>query len=323
MNVYNNKYELFSSIKVVEMINLHKYQIFSTVVKLGSLTKTAQSLNLTQSAVSHAISGLENELGLKLLIRNRSGIRLTDSGERILKKINELLQINEQLLVEVDAIKGLETGTVNVGTFSSVSIQWLPQIMQQFQEQYPYIDIQLLDGNYDEIEHWISEGHADLGFVHLPVSSTLQSKSLYQDQMLCVLPANHPLQIYDQIELEQIVGEPFVMPIAGCDTDVQMIWNHAKMTPNIKYRLEDDHAIMAMVKHGLGISILPEMILHSTYTHDLCLRPLVGTHYRTIGIAATSFKTISPAAQKFLDCIQSFIDHYSISDIRIQDQVSE
>lgn len=321
MNVYNNKYELFSSIKEVDSIHLHKYQIFSTVVKLGSLTKTAQSLNLTQSAVSHAISGLENELGLKLLIRNRSGIRLTDSGERILKKINELLQINDQLLIEVDAIKGLETGTVTLGTFSSVSIQWLPQIMQQFQEQYPHIDIQLLDGNYDEIENWIVEGHADLGFVNLPVFSTLQSISLYQDQMLCVLPAHHPLHQYDYIELEQIVDEPFVMPVAGCDTDVQMIWDQAHMTPTIKYRLEDDHAIIAMVKHGLGISMLPEMILHSMYTEDLCLRPLAGAHHRTIGIAATSFKTMSPAAQKFIDCIQSFVDQYPIADVAISNQL--
>lgn len=320
MNVYNNKYELFSSIKEVDKIHIHKYQIFSTVVRLGSLTKTAQALNLTQSAVSHAIAGLENELGLKLLIRNRSGIRLTDSGERILKKINELLQINDQLLVEVDAIKGLETGKVTLGTFSSVSIQWLPQIMQQFQEQYPHIDIQLLDGNYTEIENWIIEGHADLGFVHLPVSSTLQSIHLYQDQMVCVLPAHHPLQQYDYIKLEQIMDEPFVMPVAGCDTDVQMIWNLAHMTPKIKYRLEDDHAIIAMVKHGLGISILPEMILRSMYTQDLCLRPLAGVHQRTIGIAATSFQTISPATQKFIACIQSFVEQYRIADIPISSQ---
>lgn len=286
-------------------MNLHKYQIFNTVVALGSLTKTAQTLNLTQSAVSHAISSLESELGLTLLIRNRSGIRLTDSGERILKKIKELLQVNDQLLVEVDAIKGLETGTVTLGTFSSVSIQWLPQIMQQFQEQYPAIDIQLLDGNYDEIENWIIDGQADLGFVHLPVASTLQSITLYQDQMLCVLSAHHPLEAYDHIELEQLVQEPFIMPIAGCDTDVQTIWKQAHLQPSIKYRLEDDHAIMAMVKHGLGVSILPKMMLDSMYTHDLCLRPLAGEHYRTIGMAATSFTNLSPAAQKFSECIQS------------------
>lgn len=109
---------------------MFKYKIFLCVVEMGSFTKAGEVLNLTQSAISHAISGLEHELGLTLLIRGRSGIRLTNNGERLMKRFREIVQMDEKLYQEVALIKGLEIGTVKIGTFSSVSIHWLPRILK-------------------------------------------------------------------------------------------------------------------------------------------------------------------------------------------------
>lgn len=99
-------------------MSLIKYEIFIKVVEVGSLTKVGNILNLTQSAISHAISSLEDEFGLSLLTRGRSGIKLTDSGERLLRHFKKISQLNEQLYQEVAWIKGLE-----IGTFSTVSIK--------------------------------------------------------------------------------------------------------------------------------------------------------------------------------------------------------
>lgn len=92
------------------------------VVELGSLTKAADALGFTQSGVSHAISSLEEELGFTLLLRGRSGVRLTPNGEQLLKPIREMLNWNEQLKQVAASIHGLETGTVRIGTFTSVSV---------------------------------------------------------------------------------------------------------------------------------------------------------------------------------------------------------
>lgn len=286
-------------------MNLNKYHIFVTVVEVRSLTKAGEMLNLTQSAISHAISSLENELGLNLLIRNRSGIKLTDNGERLLHHFKKIIQLNEELYQEVALIKGLEIGTVRIGTFSSVSIWWLPRILKAYHDQFPLIDTKILDGNYHEIENWIASGAVDIGFVNLPTHEGLDVIQLKKDRMFCILPPNHSLREQSTIRLEQIIDSPFIMPANGCDTDLRRIFSQHKLSPKIKYELEDDHAIMSMVQNNLGVSILPEMIL-SQSQFDLCKRPLQGEHFRTIGIAAVSFKNISPAAKKFVDFITAW-----------------
>ncbi|MGX4588381.1 LysR family transcriptional regulator [Paenibacillus chitinolyticus] len=288
-------------------MNLLKYQIFIKVVEVGSLTKAGEMLNLSQSAISHAISGLEHELGLNLLIRNRSGIKLTDNGERLLHHFKKIIQFNEELYQEVALIKGMEIGTVRIGTFSSVSICWLPRILKEYHDQFPLIETKILNGNYREIENWIVSGAVDIGFVNLPTQEGLDVIQLKKDRMLCIMPSNHPLREQSTILLEQIIDSPFIMPVAGCDTDLRRIFSQHKLSPKIKYELEDDHAIMSMVQNNLGVSILPEMILTQTQ-YDLCKRPLHGEHFRSIGIAVLSFKNISPAAKKFVDFITAWVN---------------
>jgi len=288
-------------------MNLLKYKIFIKVVEVGSLTKAGEMLNLSQSAISHAISGLEDELGLNLLIRNRSGIKLTDNGERLIHHFKKIIQLNDELYQEVALIKGLEIGTVRIGTFTSVSIQWLPRILKEYHKRFPLIETKILDGNYSEIENWIVGGAVDIGFVNLPTLEGLEAIQLRKDRMLCIMPSNHPLGEQSTIRLEQIIDLPFIMPVSGCDADVRRIFSQHKLSPKIKYELEDDHAIMSMVQNALGISILPETILSKTQ-YDLCIRPLHGEHFRSIGIAAVSFKNTSPAARKLVDFITTWIN---------------
>ncbi|MDQ0495095.1 DNA-binding transcriptional LysR family regulator [Paenibacillus brasilensis] len=285
---------------------MFKYKVFLSVVETGSFTKAGELLNLTQSAISHAVSGLEHELGLTLLIRGRSGIKLTSNGERLMRHFREIVQMNERLYQEVALIKGLETGTVKIGTFSSVSIQWLPGIIHKFNEQFPLIELKLLDGNYHEIENWIASGEADFGFVNLPTLDVLEVLPLKKERMLCVLPSNHMLREQTTIRVDQLLDEPFIMPASGCDTDVWRIFSQHKLAPTIKYELEDDHAIMAMVQNGLGVSILPEMILVQN-PYELCIRPLDGPYSRSIGIAAASLKSMAPAAKKCMNFIAEWI----------------
>jgi DNA-binding transcriptional LysR family regulator len=294
-------------------MSLTKYEILSTVAELGSLTKASEALGLTQSAVSHAISSLESEWGFSLLIRDRSGARLTNNGERVLVTIRELLQWNERLKQEVAAINGLEVGTVRIGTFTSVSAQWLPGIIKQFATLHPHIEIKLLEGDYDEIDAWISNGAVDFGFLTTSTSRRFEMTPLKRDRLVCILSKEHPLSDQNVISLEQIVEEPFIMPKWGSEHEVRRILQEKRLTLKVKYEAAEDQAILAMVRNNLGISILPEMVLYGA-PDSIRLIPLEGNYARTIGIAANSMKTLSPAAKKFLDCIKSWLRMQNLLD---------
>lgn len=287
-------------------MSLVKFEIFSTIVELGSLTEAATELGLTQSAVSHAIASLESEWGFSILIRGRTGIQLTSNGEFVLQYIRDILKCNEQMMQQIARINGLEVGTVRIGTFSSVSINWLPEILRRFNESHPSIEIKLLDGDYEEIEHWVSSGAVDFGFLSLPTVKSLEVIPLKKDRMLVIVPDHHPLNQQKVVSFHQIKEELFIMPTKSCDNDVRRILKENNVTPNIKFELEDDQAIISMVQNGLGISILPEMVLNRV-PNNVCVLRLEGDYYRSIGIAVPSFKNISPASRKLVNCIQSYL----------------
>lgn len=289
------------------LMSLVKYEIFSAVVEHGSLTKAAETLGLTQSGVSHALGSLEKEFGIQLLARSRSGIRLTVDGERVLKPMREMLSWQEQLQQEIAAIKGLQAGTVRLGTFTSVSVHWLPQMIKEFDRDYPGIEIKLIEGDYRDIEEGITDGSMDMGFLSLPARDGLDTLALKKDRMLCVLPAGHPLAGQPFLSLQQLQGEDFIIPKEGSDYDVRRILEEVIQRPRIKYETADDYAIIAMVEHGLGISILPELVLQGR-DHHAAMVELEDGRYRTLAIAASSFKLLSPAARRFLDYIKRFME---------------
>ncbi|AKG33333.1 LysR family transcriptional regulator [Paenibacillus durus] len=287
-------------------MSLAKYEIFHTVVELGSLSQAAAELGLTQSAVSHAIASLESEWGFSILSRGRAGVHLTSSGELILPYIREILKGNERLKQQIANINGLETGTVRIGTFSSVSIQWLPRMMSYFAECHPSIEMKLLEGSYEEIEHWIASGAVDFGFLSLPAPKSFEVIPLKKDRMVLIVPDKHPFALLHEVRFDQIREEPFILPKKSCDNDVRRIFKENNVSPAIKFELEDDQAIISMVQNGMGISILPEMVLYQV-PNNIRILSLEGDHYRSIGIAAPSFKNMSPAARKFVKNVQAFL----------------
>lgn len=289
-----------------EDLSLSKFEVFISVIESGSLTRAGEQLGLTQSAVSHAIASLEREYGFSILSRGRSGISLTSNGERLLPYMREMLRANERMKQEVASINGMEVGTVRIGTFTSVSTQWLPGILKRFQDNYPAIEIKLLEGYYDGIENWIQTGEVDFGFVSLPTTEDLETIPLKKDQLYLLVTDDHPLYDQERVHVSQLVEETFVMPKAGCDNDIQRLLAKYHLQPRVKYEVGDDHAIISMVQNGLGISILPEMILFRLPA-NIRMIPLEGEHYRSLGVAATSFAKQSPAAKRFLQHVTEWV----------------
>ena len=280
-------------------MSLKKYEAFVKVVELGSLTRAAELLGYTQSGVSHMIHALEEEMGFILLRRSRAGVALTESGARLLPAIRSILNANEQLCQIGSAIRGLEMGTVSVGAFSSVAVNWLPGMIRSFQVRYPNIEFKLLNGDYHDVEKWLSEGAADLGFLTLPTGLELETIPLVEDPLLVVLPAGHPLAEREQIAPEALAGEDFIGLLESSGHDIRRALDPYGIRPKIKFTTKDDYAILAMVEQGLGVSIMPRLLLAGVSRKRVVTRPLSSAVSRPIVLAAAPGGQLSPAAQSF------------------------
>lgn len=284
-------------------MSIQKYMAFVKTVECGSFTKAAELLNYSQSGISRMIHDLEKEWNVVLLERSKSGVRLTSSGQKLLPHAENVCREYEKLQSEVDELKGLKSGLIRIGTFSSVATHWLPNIIREFQKDYPNIDYELLLGDYTEIEEWIQEGRVDCGFLRLPTKTELDTVFLEQDRLLVVLPEGHPLAELEKIPVSELCGEPFMLLEKGAKAEVSEIFERSNLTPTVHFTTWDDYAIMAMVEGGLGISVLPELILNRI-PYKIITKELEIPAYRNIGLAMRNRKSAALAVQRFLEYLQ-------------------
>jgi DNA-binding transcriptional LysR family regulator len=284
-------------------MNIQKYMAFIKTVEYGSLTKAADALGYTQSGISHMIHDLETEWGFILLDRKSSGIRITSDGMKVLPHVQAVCNYHTKLLTEIEELHGLKTGLIRIGTISSVATHWLPNIIKLFQKDYPNIEFELLLGDYTEIENWIIEGRVDCGFLILPTKPEFESIFLEQDRLLVILPENHPLANNETFPFTALLKEPFMLLEKGGKSEITDIFKAYNITPNIRYTTWDDYAIMSMVECGLGISILPELIL-KRIPYRIIKKELEIPAHRKIGLVLKNSKTASLAVKRFMEYLE-------------------
>ena len=286
--------------------NIRKYFAYVCVVDCGSFTQAAELLHYSQSAVSRMIGDLEQEWGITLLERGRSGVRVTSEEQRILPYVEELCREYEKLQMQVDEINGLQSGLIRIGTFSSAATHWLPNMIRKFRQQYPNIQYEILLGDYGEIEQWVLEGRVDCGFLRLPSVKRLQTYALHRDELQVIVPCDHPYAHTSPFPAEALAEEPFIQLEEGEDYEIRAAFDEMGVRPNVKYTAREDRTILAMVSKGLGISLLPElMVRHSPYPVTACRPPM--TFYRNIGIAVKDEKALSASTRRFVEYVRGWV----------------
>lgn len=284
-------------------MNLQKYLSFVKTAEYGSFTKAAEILNYTQSGISRMIADLEKEWGVTLLERSKNGVKPTSDGLKLLPYARNLCAEFDKLKMQVDELNGLQSGLIRIGTFSSVATHWLPNIIKEFQKDYPNIDYELLLGDYTEIEEWLHIGRVDCGFLRLPTHSEFETIFLEKDRLMAIIPENHPLKDCDKFPVSALCDEPFMLLEKGTKAEISEIFEKNNLTPNLKFTTWDDYAVMSMVESGLGISILPELILKRV-PYRIIAKELDVPAYRNIGLALRNTKTASLAVKRFIEYIQ-------------------
>lgn len=287
-------------------MDLKKYELFCDVAETGNFTISGDKLGYTQSGVSHIIKGLENEMGFSLFVRTRRGVSLTDNGNRLLPLVRQLLSENSRLEQTISALNGLYAGSITIGTYSSISINWLPKIIYEFQKDFPGIDIHMKEGGIDEIESWIENNTVDFGFCSSRTSQEFDWIPLHDDPLMAILPKDFPIPKSRTFAISAFQNRPFIISAFGIDYDIHLALTNAKITPCIRFSSTDDHAIISMVANHLGISILPNLIIQE-WSNLVTALPLEPYSYRSLGIGIKSLEHTSPAAKKFIDYTKRLI----------------
>ncbi len=280
-------------------------KIFDTVVKQGNFLKASETLHMTPSAVSHAVSDAENQVGFRLFNRTRNGVTLTDNGRELYPAVLNLLRGADSLQQSIENINGLKTGNVKVGIFNSVCTNWMPEIFRRFDSMYPGIRVDLYEGSYDDVIAWIKNGSVDFGFLSTSCTTELNVEGLYEDPLICIVPDGFETKEDGYITIDEMKDQQFVIQREGSDADVQMLFKKYGLKFHTSCHLLDDTSIMTMIACGRGISVMPTLTAKGL-EGGLRILKLKPAEHRVIGLSALDKSMLSPAAKELYKCICDF-----------------
>ena len=291
-------------------MNIRKYEAFVNAVELGSLSKAAEELGYTQSGISHMMQSLEDEVGFPLMVRTSTGIQPNREGELLLPVIRQMLNTSESLEQHIAKIKGIDTGRIRIAAYPSVAAYWLPGIIRRFQKDYPKVEIEIIEMGSGAIETIMESRQAELCIYAGGEGKNFEWIPLCRDRMLVLLPQGHPRAGERTFPLEALTEEEFIMPMPDYDGEVRFILNRLKHRPHISFSACSDYTIINMVTQGLGISILPELLLKN-YGHQAVALPLEPAQDRMLGIGVPQMKSMSPVTRIFVQYVKKFISEQS------------
>ena len=281
-------------------MSLQKYTALLKTVELGSISRAAEEMGYTQSAVSRMIADLEEQWGLDLLRRSRAGVSLTSSGKRLLPILRSINADCSELEYTIGELHGLRRGLIRVGTFTSVADMWLPRLLQSFQRSFPNIEFELKNSeNYSEIESWIVHGQVDCGFVSMPTANDLDTVFLQRDMLVAVLPPDHPMADEAVFPARQLTEEPFIK-LNEVDYEIARFMDRTGIHPHVRYEVSGDHTILSMVEMGLGVSVM-HSLLAGCGRYNVVWKNLDVRQYRDIGLATAKNVRISSLVKLFVE----------------------
>lgn len=286
-------------------MNITHYDAFLKAVELKNITKAAEVLGYTQSGMSQIIKTLEEETGLTLLLRGRNGVKLTSEGSELLPYIKNICAKQRQLNEKIFKLHGIDSGTVRIGCFSSISIHYLPEILKEFTAKYKNIHFELLYGEYYEIEKWVENEDVDFGFSVYSPEKPFNTIPIMQDSLYAILPKNSIYENDDVFNIRNFETENFIRLGEEKDREIEDIFTQYNIHPNTKYRLCDDYAIMSMVERGLGVSLMHSLVL-SRCPFDITAKRLDIEYSRDIRIIYKNTAKLSLASKEF---VKYFFDH--------------
>src|ERR1700744_251523 len=291
-------------------IALHHFRLVDTISKEGTLTKAANTLHLTQSALSHQLKELETELAVEIFSRQGKRLHLTEQGYRFLRTSEKILAEIKALEEDINNYKNGKTGKLSISMQCYTAYHWLPGIIKYYKKQWPDINIQILSDATRRPLEYLMNGDLDIGIVRTQMVNTkIRYEPIFEDRLTAVICKDHPLAKKDLIEIADFQDEELILPLydpSYQDTPViESLIEAQQVKPKTLHRIHYTDAAIEMVNAGLGITVMADGIVEP-YLKD---RNIItkGLHHsvaRRAWYAATCKQT--PAIQNFLECLKLY-----------------
>ncbi len=289
-------------------MNISKYKALLTAVDMGSFSAAAQKLGYTQSGLTHMMNALEDELGISILQRGYYGIKLTPGGERIIPKIRQLVMCEDALLNEIEMVKSYGDNVIRIGAFSSMAGTWLPHIVERFNAEFPDVTVNIQMGTVTELYGGLDENRFDICFGTRNNKYNFKWVNLGEDPFYAILPKDYPAE--DEFPIKGFNGTKFLMPGLGFDDDISLVFSENGVKPFVTPTYVDDPAIISMVEHGLGISMLSQLILYNRQT-SVKMLPVVPRVSRVLALSVTEDKVMTLPLKRLIAIAKDFAKELS------------
>lgn len=291
-------------------MELQQLEYFRVVANFQHMTRAAETLNISQPALSKSIAHLEQEVGAPLFDRQGRSIVLNRYGQMMLKHAEHMLQEWEKAKQEIQDLVSPGHGEVTLGFIHTLGMSIVPELMAEVRKVFPHLNFTFSQSTSLRLLRQLEAGEVDMCLTQPIQSTTVQVKwrKLWSEELFVIVPKNHRLAARDSIALHEIAGEPFISIRKG--NSLRKIIDHflqkAGVTPNVIFSGEEVHTVAGFVGAGHGVSLVPKIKGIDQYhlatipVHDMKCE-------RDIGLAVVEGRYLSPTTDRFVDFIESYL----------------
>lgn len=288
-------------------VTLRQLKAFLAVARTGSFTLAAESLYVTQSALSGLIKELERSLGTRLLDRSTRRVYLTAAGERLQPMLEGALNDLDEVLARAIDPQALQSGTVRVAASQLLASTLMPELIAAYQAEHPGSRVKLIDVPVEQVMACVFSGEAELGIgPEREPNSDISSTRLFEGAFMAVLPPGHALGQVKRLRWSQLAPYP-VIALKGQFSE-RLASDLRQADPNLNFAPDTEVAYMAtvlsMVQAGLGVGLCIPYAASLVRLHGLRLVPLGAPQvFRSFEVFTRRGRSLSPVAAQFLDFI--------------------
>jgi len=277
---------------------LRQLELLLALPGATSIAAAGARIGMSASATSHALRALETALGCELVDRLAPAVAMTHAGELALPHARDVFASLQQVQAVGAAAAGLRTGRLRIGSIgTSTSLRLLPPLLDKFRRRYPGVEVQVTERADADIEQDLIGRRVDIGVVRLP-QPTFETQALATDELVAVLPQNHPLARASTVAVRDLADYPLVLTQAGSQDMVMGMFDRAGVRPKVAHELSQVISILEFVARGNGVSVLASLAVPEQRP-GLVFRPITPRTSRRVAIACLDEKRLSPAARAF------------------------
>jgi DNA-binding transcriptional LysR family regulator len=308
------------------MLDLKRLHVLAEVARRGSFSAAADSLYLSQSAVSQQVATLEREVGMSLLERTSNGPKLTDAGNTLVDHAEAAIARLEEAEQEVAAIAGLEGGELRVASFPTASAGLLTEALSKFTGRHSSVRLSVTEAEPVESLPMLRAAEVDLAitfdYTLLPAKEDdrdIDRELLLTESMHIALPRDHPLAASDGVDLADLADEPWLCGVrpSSCAELVVLACREAGFEPRIAFESDEYSVLQGYVAAGLGFTLLPDLALQSL-RRDLVVRSIKPEAPKRRVWAVTRAKGArSQATEEMVDVLRTTADRVADGALKL------